>query len=224
MRFQTSLLDRVIGREREGPPIARSRRAANRRPLRSCWRNRLSLRRPFVFREGLEYSYQRFRTEGTAHQVSITATSRISRRLNLIVSVTRGLPDNSRYVNDVFVGLNYFFGHDTIATTSVDHGVGNAATVSVQKPLPLGNGYGYLFQAREGYQEQENVFLQYQNDYGRYEADYTHDQGQNSDQLSIAGGLVAIGGRVIATRPVQDGYALVRVPGLDNIPAEWRLG
>jgi hypothetical protein len=25
---------------------------------------------------GLEYSYQRFRTEGTAHQVSITATSR----------------------------------------------------------------------------------------------------------------------------------------------------
>lgn len=26
---------------------------------------------------------------------------------------------------------------------------------------------------------------------------------------------------MIPTRPVQDGYALVRVPGLENIPAEW---
>jgi outer membrane usher protein len=93
--------------------------------------------------------------------------------------------------------------------------------VALQKSLPLGNGYGFLLQARENYQEQENAFFQYQNDYGRYEADYTHTPGQDSTQLSVAGGLVAIGGRVIPTRPVQDGYALVRVPGLENIPAEW---
>jgi hypothetical protein len=45
--------------------------------------------------------------------------------------------------------------------------------------------------------------------------------GQNSNILNIAGGLVAVDGHVIPTRPVQNGFALVEVPGLANIPAEW---
>ncbi len=171
---------------------------------------------------GLQYSYQRYEIKGTQHAISFTETSRLSRRLNLMVTVTRALPENmTPATNDVFVGLTYFFGHDTVGSISADRSTALSGTAALQKSLPLGNGYGFLLQAREGYQEQENAFFQYQNDYGRYEADYTHTQGQNSTQLSIAGGLVAIGGRVIPTRPVQDGYALVRVPGLENIPAEW---
>ena len=40
---------------------------------------------------GLEYSYQRFRTEGTTHQVSITANTRISHRssTSLLASLER---------------------------------------------------------------------------------------------------------------------------------------
>ena len=171
---------------------------------------------------GVQYSYQRYEIKGTQHAISFTETSRLSRRLNLMVTVTRALPENmTPATNDVFVGLTYFFGHDTVGSISADRSTALSGTASLQKSLPLGNGYGFLLQAREGYQEQENAFFQYQNDYGRYEADYTHTQGQNSTQLSIAGGIVAIGGRVIPTRPVQDGYALVRVPGLENIPAEW---
>jgi outer membrane usher protein len=171
---------------------------------------------------GVQYSYQRYEIRPTQHAISFTETSRLSRRLNLMVTVTRALPENmTPATNDVFVGLTYFFGHDTVGSISGDDSTGKSGTVALQKSLPLGNGYGFLLQAREGYQEQENAFFQYQNDYGRYEADYTHTPGQNATQLSIAGGLVAIGDRVIPTRPVQDGYALVRVPGLENIPAEW---
>ena len=171
---------------------------------------------------GVQYSYQRYELKGTQHAISFTETSRLSRRLNLMVTVTRALPENmTPATNDVFVGLTWFFGHDTVGSISGDDSTGKSATVALQKSLPLGNGYGFLLQARENYQEQENAFFQYQNDYGRYEADYTHTPGQDSTQLSVAGGLVAIGGRVIPTRPVQDGYALVRVPGLENIPAEW---
>jgi outer membrane usher protein len=170
---------------------------------------------------GLQYLYQRYSNEGTQNQASFTDTTRIGKRLNLNVNVTRALSGNSTPVNEVFVGLSYFFGHETVGTISGDTLSGYSGTVSLQKSLPLGTGYGYLLQAREGYQEQENAFFQYQNDYGRYEDDYTRAAGQNSNIFSIAGGLVEIDGHVIATRPVQNGYALVEVPGLANVPAEW---
>jgi outer membrane usher protein len=170
---------------------------------------------------GLQYLYQRYSNQGTQNQASATDSTRIGKRLNLNFSVTRALTGNSTPVNEVFVGLSYFFGHETVGTISGDTLNGYSGTVALQKALPLGTGYGYLLQAREGYQEQENAFFQYQNDYGRYEDDYTRAAGQNSNILSIAGGLVEIDGHVIATRPVQNGYALVEVPGLANVPAEW---
>jgi hypothetical protein len=62
------------------------------------------------------------------------------------------LSGNSTQVNQVFVGLSYFFGHETVGTICADNLNGYSGTVSLQKPLPLRNGYGYLLQAREGYQ------------------------------------------------------------------------
>lgn len=168
-----------------------------------------------------QYSYVRFRDMGTEHLASLTATIRLGEKLNLLFTATRSLPGSTSLANEVFMGLSYYFGKDTVGTVSWNHIAGDQGTVSLQKPLPLGAGYGYLLQAQEGAREQENSFFQYQNDYGRYEADYTRANGQNSSQLSIAGGLVAIGGRIIPTRPVQDGFALVRVPGVANVPCDW---
>ena len=173
-----------------------------------------------------EYRYQNLRdrllTTGTDHSVLASALVRISERLSFIASITHTLPGNRQPANDVFFGLNYLLGKTTVASASYDHRYnGDFGAVSVQKPLANGPGYGYLVQAQEGATEQEAGQFQYQNDWGTYEADYTRLQGNDSSTLRIAGGVVAIGGRVLPTRPVQNGFALLRVPGVSKVDCEW---
>src|SRR6266851_2817324 len=54
--------------------------------------------------------------------------------------------------------------------------------------------------------------IQYQNAIGRYEFEHDRINGDDANVLSASGGLVAIGGTVQAARPVDGGFALVRVP------------
>src|SRR5216684_5213166 len=173
-----------------------------------------------------EYRYQNLRDRllatGTDHSVLASALVRISERLSFIASITHTLPGNRQPANDVFFGLNYLLGKSTVASASYDHRYnGDFGAVSVQKPLANGPGYGYLVQAQEGASEHEAGQFQYQNDWGTYEADYTRLQGNDSSTLRIAGGVVAIGGRVLPTRPVQNGFALLRVPGVSKVDCEW---
>jgi outer membrane usher protein len=45
--------------------------------------------------------------------------------------------------------------------------------------------------------------------------------GQNSGTLTAAGGIIAVGDRVFLTRPVQNGFALVKGPGASIVECEW---
>jgi len=59
--------------------------------------------------------------------------------------------------------------------------------------------------------------VEYQGERGRYALDAQDFDGSRSAALTVSGGLVAIGGGVHATRPVEGGFALVRLPGLEGI-------
>jgi outer membrane usher protein len=50
-------------------------------------------------------------------------------------------------------------------------------------------------------------------EHGRYGIDAQDFDGRRNAALTVSGGLVAIGGGVHATRPVEGGFALVRLPG-----------
>jgi outer membrane usher protein len=64
---------------------------------------------------------------------------------------------------------------------------------------------------------QTSGVLQYQSRYGRYEMRREKVGNTERSTLSVAGALVGIGGGVYATRPVRGSYALVRVPGVNNV-------
>jgi len=109
-----------------------------------------------------------------------------------------------------------------VGTLSYDHlsgqpGGGSLATVQLQKSLPLGVGYGYLLQGQAGPQNRQIADFQYQGPYGEYELDYSRLLGRNSTHLNLSGGLAGIGGHLYATRPVEDSYALIRVPGVKGV-------
>jgi outer membrane usher protein len=58
---------------------------------------------------------------------------------------------------------------------------------------------------------------EYQGERVRYALDAQDVDGSRRAGLTVSGGLVAIGGGVHAIRPVEGGFALVRLPGLEGI-------
>jgi len=126
---------------------------------------------------------------------------------------------------DTFVGLSFAPAESVTAGVSrSDHrggaGSGGATQATLQQSLPLGTGLGYRVVASQGQNTVNEADAQYQGAYGRLEADYQHvGWGANAGHASLtgSGGIVLIGGDVFLTRQVQDGYALIKVPGLPGV-------
>jgi len=119
-----------------------------------------------------------------------------------------------------FASLMYSFGNGTTGDVGGTAGSGtSAATAGVQKSLPLGEGWGY--QLRSTVERDQSTSglgqVQYQGAYGTYMASYDRVGGHDSASGTAAGALVLIDGNLMASRPVQEGYALLQVPGVEGV-------
>ncbi len=104
-------------------------------------------------------------------------------------------------------------------TAAVESSGGTStAFVGAQRSLPAGVGYGYRVQAGTlGGQGLGTGVFQYQGDHGLYEVDYDRLGGTGLATASVAGGLVAMGGGFFATRPVDQSFGLIQVPGVPGV-------
>ncbi len=126
-----------------------------------------------------------------------------------------------------FVGLSYSVAERTTAAASrTDHwggqsGRGENAQASVQHSLPVGSGYGYRVTVAQGDNTLNDAVAQYQGSLGRVEAEYQRqgfDAGERGHaSVTATGGLVVMGGRAFLTRPIQDSFAMIRVPGVAGV-------
>ena len=89
----------------------------------------------------------------------------------------------------------------------------------MQQSAPVGPGLGYRIQTTGLGADPALVDgeLRAQSRWGAVDVRQSFSNGRASTFAQVNGALVAIGGRVIATRPVQDGYALVRVPDVPGV-------
>jgi len=154
---------------------------------------------------------------GRIRSGTVSISSRVSRRASLFASFTRaaGGPDRG---GAAFVGLTFSAAERTTVTIGGERQFGSGrALVDVQRSLPLGTGFGYRVRADSGTSGIAAAEALYQNRYGRVEL--RHDQlgAETYTSIVASGALVGIGGALFATRPLQDGYALVRVPGVANV-------
>jgi outer membrane usher protein len=144
------------------------------------------------------------------------------------IDYKRDLPIDNGYTTGyhTFAGLSFAAAERTTAALSrSDHwggpkGWDGTTQATLQRSLPMGSGLGYRVAFTQGENEFNDAAIQYQGAYGRLEADYQHN-GYDSDRghasLTAAGGFVLIGGRPYLTRPVQDSFALIRVPGVGGV-------
>jgi outer membrane usher protein len=178
----------------------------------------------------LQYTHTDFRDHGPQERVSGAVSARLTNRANLFVTASHARQPNEKPETTVFTGLTYYLGDNTTATASHEAGRHHhSSALEVQRSLPLGSGLGYRARAVRAEQDLPQVDggstvdyqglaqLQYQGQYGFYEGIYERTGDRSSTTLTAAAGIVAIGGGVHVSRPVQDGFALVHVPGVPGV-------
>ena len=119
-----------------------------------------------------------------------------------------------------FASLMYSFGSGTTGDMGGSAGTHTgAATAGVQRSLPLGEGWGYQLRSNLDRDQSASGLgqIQYQGAYGTYLATYDRIGGHDGGSATAAGGLVLLDGTVMASRPVQEGFALLQVPGVEGV-------
>ncbi len=158
------------------------------------------------------------RDSGTTNSVTLLSNVPIGRSASLFLSVGRADQGHGPQAQ-IFSGFSYFFGGSTAASVTVNHSNGQTQTVTeIDKTLPVGTGFGYRLQsAVDGGTHTGSGVVQYQTDFGRYEVDFDPFHTSVRPTAIASGGLVYEGGSLLFARPIEDAFALVRLPGVDNV-------
>ena len=171
------------------------------------------------FTFSLDYGASRMRDAGVTDLLQARADVRLSRRATLFLAAGRSRAAGQDAVFETTASLVYSFDEMTVANSSAtarDGGNGRAAA-SVQRGLPIGNGVGYVVQGESGEVDQFGAQLQANAPFGHYEARFQRFGAENAASFNAAGSVVVAGDRVFLARPVQDGFAVLRVPGLAGV-------
>ena len=143
----------------------------------------------------------------------------IASRGALIGSVT-AVDENGKRHNEYFAGASFTLGFTTSASVSFgSSGDGHQATIAeVQRSLPIGTGYGYRLQTQvdEAGHRIDLGAVQYQTEFGRYEI-AKDVAGQDRPTISASGAIVYADRTIHFAQPIQESYALVQIPGVDNV-------
>ncbi len=175
----------------------------------------------------LQYEATEWLDQGWTHRITFAANRTLMRWMYAFATVSNIYSSAWPVEYDTFVGLSFAPAERVTAGASrSDHsggssGHGGTSQATLQQSLPLGPGFGYRVVASQGENAVNEANAQYQGAYGRIEADYQHlgwgtGNGGHAS-LTATGGLVLIGGSAYLTRPVQDSYALIRVPGVGGV-------
>lgn len=166
----------------------------------------------------LQYTGTVPRDTPSSQRASLSNSSSLTRDLSLFLSFARVF-QGSTQGSEAYVGLSLYLGNGTTALASYGHQDGlDTGSIDVQKSLPIGTGFGYHVNATGGDGPgSASGDVQYNAPFGRYEASVLRLGGETSSTLSASGGIVALGGTVLPTRPVVDSFALIRVPGVPGV-------
>lgn len=168
----------------------------------------------------LEGQLNSMRDTGLSSALTVRSDVHISNTLSLSLSASRLRSPGVGPEWLAFATLMYSFGSSTTGDLGGSAGShAGTATAGVQKSLPLGEGWGY--QLRSTFDRDQPTSglgqVQYQGPYGSYVASYDRIGGGDGATATAAGSLVLVGGNWMASRPVQEGFALIQVPGLEGV-------
>lgn len=166
---------------------------------------------------GLGLAALQSRQQGRLDTYSLSHTMRIGAQASLSTVLTRvqGISSGTLFAISLMWPLDRQI---NTSTQLMLRGGQTDAYVSASQGLRGDTGLGWraLGGSRNGSALAEGgLYVQGQSNL--LTADVSSSSAQQSLRLGTQGGLVLMGGRAFATRPVQDSFALVNVPGLANV-------
>ncbi|NDP42495.1 MAG: fimbrial biogenesis outer membrane usher protein [Aromatoleum sp.] len=174
------------------------------------------------------YVSQRFRTQPNVEVASIVYSTQVAGKATIALSALRSF--GSDHATTFTATLSIPFNAATSASLAQtsrrggESGASNETQFTLQRNLPVGEGYGYRLLARTPSEVQANFTLQ--RNFGTYVAEVSRFQGETAARVSASGGVGILGGHVFASREISESFGVVRVddyPGVgilvDNQPA-----
>jgi outer membrane usher protein len=125
---------------------------------------------------------------------------------------------NNRFNTQAFVSLIWALkdGKNLTATSTYQSG-DNQQAIMLNKNPPWGSGYGYHVSAAHGHPNNGDAFLLYQNNYATYSGRVAQWGNYTNYLAEMSGGIIHFGGHTVRSREVYNSFALVELPGLDNV-------
>ncbi|ATB48192.1 fimbria/pilus outer membrane usher protein [Corallococcus macrosporus] len=162
----------------------------------------------------------RYQQAGWTTWLGATTSARLTDWSTLSFAANRSRSERGETAVEGMVYLNAIFDSRTTGTLGHSQGLrGGEGTTSVDiaRSVPMEGGLGYQVQGRVGAVDQAMARADYDSQVGRVSAGAEWFQGRLAGMAEVAGGLVMIGGRIRPTRAVDQGYALVRVRGVEGV-------
>jgi outer membrane usher protein len=165
----------------------------------------------------LHWNRNRYFDAGDETRYGLDATLRLGAGTRLFFALARNGGDDGR---DTIaqLGVSLALGRDNLNLGGRHDGNGWGYGVDANRSRPSDTGFGYS--ASLDHQDGADFAYgrgEYQGRHGRYALTVQDADGHSQASVLLSGALVALGGRVFATPPVDNGFALVRVPGLAGV-------
>ncbi len=165
----------------------------------------------------VETQARHLRDGGDQLRASLRADLTVFRNASVSASIARTAGASG--ATEVFFGFSSYLGDQTSLSAGATSGRGGNAVV--QRSIGDMSGVGYRVATNHDRLAGDSMEgdLVGQGPHGRVEAtgDYYSRSGASGGSLAVSGGLVAIGGDLFFSRAVQNGYALLQVPGVAGI-------
>jgi outer membrane usher protein len=158
------------------------------------------------------------RDAGPSARLSLTLSTRLSRELGLQVRTSRSRAGLAAWQHDVFSVLTVVLPWHHSAELSEHIGpTGSSVSARLSRPLREPTDVGYQVSAAVGSAPRAAASVQGQASFGRVDATYTTSAGQHHTLVEASGSVVLVGNHVYFTRPLDQSFAVIEVPGAPGV-------
>lgn len=165
----------------------------------------------------LNWGRQRFFDAQTERRYGLSGSYRLGSRTQLLFGVSRLQVGNTRDTQ-AQISFSHAFDRDNLNVSARHDDAGWGYGMDLNRSRPSDTGFGYdLSLNRTAGMDSGFGRVEYQGRHGRYALVGQHFDGQTDSRFLASGALVGVGGRMFATPPLDNGFALVRVPDLAGV-------
>ena len=163
------------------------------------------------------YTYSDFYESVTTSRIDVSYNKALTKQTTFFMTASETKDIDTS--DQIFLGLNIYFGRDVSANLSLASRDGSETNkVGIQKSLPIGPGFGYKAEVENIHDDNDiDSDLQYQNQFGLFEAGFNNKVRDNGYRLAFSGGTGYIDNSVFFSRPVKDSFAKVKINELDGV-------